>query len=64
MIESVLGSGAQMTKAVGRRRNAVTGLVEAVEIPVCKKCQSRFSKSQFPSDVKYDKGGAWDELVK
>ncbi|MEU9335748.1 RHS repeat-associated core domain-containing protein [Streptomyces sp. NPDC048290] len=32
-----------------------------VEIPVCVKCQSRYSKKQFPPDVTYDEGGDWSK---
>ncbi len=54
-----LGSDAQMTKAFGWRRNPATGNVEWTEIPVCTRCQGKYSPSQFPSDVKAVPGGSW-----
>ncbi len=48
-----------MTGAKGFRRNKATGELEYKDIPVCTICQSKYNKSQFPSDVKYDAGGAW-----
>jgi RHS repeat-associated protein len=56
-----LGSDAQMTGAKGYRRNGATGEVEYTDIPVCTSCQSKYSRSQFPANVKYDSGGAWSE---
>ncbi|MGR6872725.1 RHS repeat domain-containing protein [Pseudomonas sp. HK3] len=55
-----LGSDAKMTGAKGFRRNKTTGELEYKDIPVCTNCQSKYSKSQFPSDVKYDSGGTWN----
>ncbi|SMF41442.1 toxin TcdB middle/N-terminal domain-containing protein [Pseudobacteriovorax antillogorgiicola] len=54
-----LGSDANMTKAVGWRRNKTTRELELREIPVCVNCQSKYSRGQFPKDVKFDSGGAW-----
>lgn len=31
------------------------------EIDICVGCQARYSKDQFPENVKFDKGGAWSE---
>ena len=50
-----------MTGAKGFRRNKATGELEYKDIPVCTNCQSKYNKSQFPSDVKYDPGGAWSK---
>jgi RHS repeat-associated protein len=56
-----LGADAQMTGAKGWRRNKATGELEYIDIPVCKRCQSKYKKSQFPSDVKFEPGGDWSE---
>ena len=61
VIAEQLGSDAKMTAAKGYRRNKETGELEYRDIPVCVRCQSKYKKEQFPKDVKYDKGGAWDE---
>jgi hypothetical protein len=45
-----------MTGAKGFRGNKATGEVDYKDIPVCTNCQSKYNKSQFPSDVKYDAG--------
>ncbi len=59
-ISRQLGPDAQMTGAKGWRRNKATGELEYRNIPVCPNCQSKYKRSQFPKDVKYNKGGAWD----
>jgi hypothetical protein len=56
-----LGSDANMTGAKGWRRNYETGQLEWTDIPVCTKCQTKYNRSQFPSDVKYDAGGTWSK---
>lgn len=33
------------------------------EFPICHTCQGNYDRSQFPSDVAYDRGGPWDEDV-
>jgi uncharacterized protein RhaS with RHS repeats len=60
-ISRQLGSDAHMTNAKGWRKNKATGELEYKDIPVCKRCQSKYNKSQFPSDVKFEPGGAWSE---
>lgn len=56
-----LGSDAQMTGAKGWRRNKESGELEWSDIPVCTNCQSKYGREQFPDDVKFDPGGAWEE---
>ncbi|MEF3075414.1 hypothetical protein V2P20_10275 [Methylobacter sp. Wu1] len=56
-----LGSDANMTGAKGWRRSYETGQLEWTDIPVCTRCQSKYSRGQFPSDIKYDAGGAWSK---
>jgi RHS repeat-associated protein len=54
-----LGADAQFTKAMGWRRSPATGQREWVEIPVCTRCQGKYSPDQFPPDVKAEPGGPW-----
>lgn len=49
-----------MTEAKGWRRNKETGELEYKTIPVCHRCQTKYSREQFPEDVEYERGGAWD----
>ncbi len=58
-IDRQLGPGASFTKAFGWRRNRETNELERTEIPVCCRCQLKYSPNQFPSDVKAEPGGAW-----
>jgi RHS repeat-associated protein len=46
------------TKAFGFRG---PGGGEWVEIPVCVRCQARYSREQFPPDVSFDPGGRWSQ---
>jgi RHS repeat-associated protein len=39
---------------------SVIGPRDKVEMPICKRCQQRSNRSQYPADVKYEPGGAWD----
>ena len=32
------------------------------EVPVCIRCQAKYSPDQFPEGVGYDEGGPWDAL--
>ncbi len=55
-VERQAGRGPEnvvFTKAFGWRAK------KWVEIPICKKCQARYKRSQFPPDVLYDKDGPW-----
>jgi hypothetical protein len=55
-VERQLGRGPKVpifTKAFGWRKG------KWVEIPICVRCQSRYSRKQFPPDVTWDKGGSW-----
>ena len=54
-IAEQLGPDANMTEAKGWRRNKATGKLEYTDIPVCKNCQQKYSKDQFPPNIKYDK---------
>ena len=57
----LLGQDVKYTKAVGIRRNPATGELEVVEIPVCSRCQGKYSPSQFPPDVLFDVTGPWGQ---
>ncbi|WP_070019727.1 DUF6531 domain-containing protein [Streptomyces nanshensis] len=55
-VERQLGGNPEtpvFTKAFGWRKG------QWVEIPICVRCQDRYSPSQFPPDVTWDKGGSW-----
>ena len=32
-----------------------------VEIKICPRCQGKYSRDQFPDNVKHERGGPWDE---
>jgi len=55
----------RVVEAVGVPANEVT-FTPAIrprngeEVPICPTCQSKYSPSQFPADVKYDPTGAWN----
>ncbi len=53
------GPGGLFTKAMGWRRNPATGQLEWTEIPVCTRCQGKYSPGQFPPGTKADPGGRW-----
>ncbi len=59
VVAAQLGPNANFTNPFGWRTNPATGLLECQPIPVCVRCQAKFSRAQFPPDVLFDPGGAW-----
>ncbi len=54
------GSDIKLGEVKGWRRNKLTGELEYKTIPVCRRCQTKYTKDQFFSGIKHQEGGIWD----
>jgi hypothetical protein len=56
-----MGKDIKIGKVIGIRLNKETNKFYTKELPVCPRCQLKYSKEQFLEGVNHELGGAWDK---
>ena len=58
-VAAQLGSKANFHRTYGWRPNRTSGELEWAEIPVCTRCQGKYSPEQFPGGTLFEPNGPW-----